>query len=108
MQYSTHTGATSHISLGKRRGKPDLAGFALDLGWASAASASANLRAYPSPPMSGSPPLPSRNNPGSSDRGHGSYLPTGQDIARGVQTTQSEGTQQGRGQAMQTFQDLLP
>ncbi|KAE8450378.1 hypothetical protein EG329_006452 [Mollisiaceae sp. DMI_Dod_QoI] len=40
--------------------------------------------------MSGSPPLPPRRNPESSDRGHGSYGSSGQDVYRGLQTPQQE------------------
>lgn len=73
MQSSTPYRHTSYISLGERRGKSDLARFSLDLSWAREVSDIARQRAYPSPPMSGSPPLPPRRNPEPSDRGHGSY-----------------------------------
>lgn len=52
---------TSSISLGQRRGVSDLAQFTLDLTWAKQRAepgTASRPRAYPSPPMSGSPPLP--------------------------------------------------
>jgi hypothetical protein len=108
MQSSTHRRDNSYISLGERRGKSDLARFSLDLSWARAASDSARARAYPSPPMSGSPPLPPRRNLDSSDRGHGSYGSTGQDILRGAQASQAEQSGRNRGLAGQAFAELLP
>jgi hypothetical protein len=84
MQSSTSRRDTSYISLGERRGKSDLARFSLDLSWARAVSDSAHSTAYPSPPMSGSPPLPPRHHPDSSDRGHGSYGSSGQDVFRQI------------------------
>ncbi|KAL2070474.1 hypothetical protein VTL71DRAFT_13500 [Oculimacula yallundae] len=86
MQSSPPRRDNSYISLGERRGKSDLARFSLDLTWAREASDSARSRAYPSPPMSGSPPLPPRRNPDSSDRVHGSYGSGGQDVYRGMPT----------------------
>jgi hypothetical protein len=106
MQSSTYRHDNSYISLGERRGKPDLARFSLDLSWA--VSDSAHSRAYPSPPMSGSPPLPPRHNPDSSDRGHGSYGSAGQEVFRRVQGTQPEHPEQGRGPILRAYQDLLP
>jgi hypothetical protein len=97
MQSSTLRRDHSYISLGERRGKSDLARFSLDLSWARAVSDSARSRAYPSPPMSGSPPLPPRRNPESSDRGHGSYGTSGQEVYRGIQTPQMEHGEQQRG-----------
>jgi hypothetical protein len=85
MQSSTAYRDTSYISLGERRGKSDLARFSLDLSWGRAVSDSARIRAYPSPPMSGSPPLPPRRNPEASDRGHGSYGSGGQGVFQGTQ-----------------------
>ncbi|KAK6220184.1 hypothetical protein QIS74_05686 [Colletotrichum tabaci] len=73
---------TSSTSLGQRRGISDLARFALDLTWATPPGAEsetpARPRAYPSPPMSGSPPPPPKANPEAGDRGqlHGSYPST--------------------------------
>ncbi|KAF6833483.1 hypothetical protein CPLU01_05521 [Colletotrichum plurivorum] len=64
---------TSSTSFGQRRGISDLARFALDLTWVSPqgaeSEAPARPRAYPSPPMSGSPPLPSKTHPEVGDRG---------------------------------------
>ncbi|KAL0944651.1 uncharacterized protein CTRU02_202538 [Colletotrichum truncatum] len=81
---------TSSNSLGQRRGISDLARFALDLTWANPQRAEsetpARPRAYPSPPMSGSPPLPPKTNQEVGDRGqpHGSYPSTSsQDAYRG-------------------------
>ncbi|RDW69561.1 hypothetical protein BP6252_08581 [Coleophoma cylindrospora] len=89
MQSLSNRSEQSNISLGERRGKSDLARFSLDLSWARAVSHGARSRAYPSPPMSGSPPLPPRRNPESSDRDHGSYGP-GQDVFRSTLTPQLE------------------
>ncbi|RGP60176.1 transcription activator of gluconeogenesis ert1 [Fusarium longipes] len=63
---------TTPIPLGQRRGISDLARIALDLTWASESAKHdtiARYRAYPSPPMSGSPPLPPRQPQDSGDRG---------------------------------------
>ncbi|KAJ5042155.1 uncharacterized protein L3040_004712 [Drepanopeziza brunnea f. sp. 'multigermtubi'] len=90
MPPSTARRDTSHKSLGQRRDKSDLARCSVDLSWTRAASDSARSRAYPSPPMSGSPPLPPRRNLESSDRGHGSYGSGGQDVYRGLQTPQMD------------------
>ncbi|KAH6723268.1 hypothetical protein BKA61DRAFT_626425 [Leptodontidium sp. MPI-SDFR-AT-0119] len=103
MQSPTPRRDNSNISLGERRGKSDLARFSIDLSWARAASDSARSRAYPSPPMSGSPPLPPRRNPDSSDRGHGSYGSGGQDVYRGMQTPQMEQHMEQRGQPMRGY-----
>ncbi|KAL5329865.1 hypothetical protein ACEPPN_003385 [Leptodophora sp. 'Broadleaf-Isolate-01'] len=53
--------------------------------------------------MSGSPPLPPRRNPDSSDRGHGSYGSGGQDVYRGMQTPQMEQHMEQRGQPMRGY-----
>ncbi|TVY60646.1 hypothetical protein LSUE1_G009803 [Lachnellula suecica] len=104
MQSSLPHRNTSYISLGERRGKSDLARFSLDTSWARAVSDdSARSRAYPSPPMSGSPPLPARRNPDSSDRGHGNYGPSGQDVFSGTRTPQSE-VSNPRGPPMRPYQ----
>ncbi|KAK0120865.1 hypothetical protein ONS96_011065 [Cadophora gregata f. sp. sojae] len=103
MQSPTPRRDNPYTSLGERRGKSDLARFSLDLSWARAASDSARSRAYPSPPMSGSPPLPPRRNPDSSDRGHGSYGSVGQDVYRGMQTPQMEQHIEQRGPPMRGY-----
>ncbi|KAI1760864.1 hypothetical protein GGR53DRAFT_60427 [Hypoxylon sp. FL1150] len=75
----------SNFLLGHRRGISDLANFALDLSWARAETDCAlrSTRAYPSPPMSGSPPpLPPKPNPEVGDRGQGGYQPTSHDAYR--------------------------
>ncbi|CAG8972189.1 hypothetical protein HYALB_00007331 [Hymenoscyphus albidus] len=86
MQSSTTHLEILHSPLGERRGKSDLARFSLDSSWARAVSDSARSEAYPSPPMSGSPPLPPRHNPDSGNRGHGSYGSSGQEVYQGIQT----------------------
>ncbi|CZT45328.1 uncharacterized protein RSE6_05628 [Rhynchosporium secalis] len=101
MQSPTPRRDNSDLSLGERRGKSDLARFSLDLSWARAASDSARSRAYPSPPMSGSPPLPPRRNPDSSDRGHGVYGSGGQDVYRGMPAPMEHMEQ--RGQAVRSY-----
>lgn len=63
---------TISVPLGQRRGISDLAQVALDLTRASESAKSdtiARYRAYPSPPMSGSPPLPPKQLQDSGDRG---------------------------------------
>ncbi|KAG9234042.1 hypothetical protein BJ875DRAFT_377255 [Amylocarpus encephaloides] len=96
MQSSTSPGETPYIPLGERRGKSGLAPFFLDLSWARAVSDRAPPRAYPSPPMSGSPRQPFKFNPDSRDRGHGGYLPSGQNVLQGPQAPQSQQTDPGR------------
>ena len=102
MQSSTSQRHNSYTPLGERRGILDLAQFSLDLSWTRAVSDSARARAYPSPPMSGSPPLPPRRNP-ESDRGHQSYGPSGQDVFRGTQAPQMENVEH-RTPQMRTYQ----
>ncbi|KAI1377739.1 hypothetical protein F4677DRAFT_46317 [Hypoxylon crocopeplum] len=75
----------SNFPLGRRRGISNLANFALDLSWARAETdcALSSTRAYPSPPMSGSPPpLPPKPNPEVGDRGQGGYQPASHDAYR--------------------------
>lgn len=63
------------IPLGERRKKSDLGRFSLDLTWAKDVPDTARSKAYPSPPMSGSPPLPLRLNLDSNtERGHVTHL----------------------------------
>lgn len=90
MQPLTYYRDSSYTSLGERRGKSDLARFSLDLSWARGVSDSAQSRAYPSPPMSGSPPLPPRRNPEFDERVQGSLGAPTQDVSRGWQTSQTE------------------
>ena len=82
----------STISFGNRRGQSDLARFSLDLTWARADSESAaRSKGYPSPPMSGSPPLPPKGNQDSAaERTQGSYQATTQDAHRGISATQMD------------------
>ncbi|KAF4973520.1 hypothetical protein FZEAL_9303 [Fusarium zealandicum] len=63
---------TTSITLGQRRGISDLARISLDLTWAPERAEQdtfARSRAYPSPPMSGSPPLPPKLPQDAGDRG---------------------------------------
>ncbi|KAF4342529.1 transcription activator of gluconeogenesis ert1 [Fusarium beomiforme] len=63
---------TASVPLGQRRGIPDLARIALDLDWVSESTEQnsfARYRAYPSPPMSGSPPLPPKQPQDAGDQG---------------------------------------
>lgn len=79
----------SNLPLGQRRGISNLANFALDLSWARAETDCAlrSTRAYPSPPMSGSPPpLPPKPNPEVGDRGQGGFHPTSHDVYRSSST----------------------
>ncbi|KAI0014418.1 hypothetical protein F4779DRAFT_10136 [Xylariaceae sp. FL0662B] len=89
MQTLTRRAEQSYVPLGQRRGKFDVAPFALDLTWARAETdcALSSTRAYPSPPMSGSPPLPPKPNQEAGDRGQGGYQPTtGHDAYRASST----------------------
>lgn len=86
---------TTFSPLGRCRGISDLARFALDLTWAdreAESKALARFKAYPSPPMSGSPPLPPKPLQEAGDRGQpiGSY-PTSspQDVHRGSSNQQA-------------------
>ncbi|KAK3353101.1 hypothetical protein B0T25DRAFT_543661 [Lasiosphaeria hispida] len=91
MQKIGHQDDKSCISLGKRRGISDLARFALDLTWARADSESAaRLGSYPSPPMSGSPPLPPKASQEAAERSQGTYQATTQDVYRGSLTTKGD------------------
>ncbi|KAI1386417.1 uncharacterized protein F4822DRAFT_431286 [Hypoxylon trugodes] len=85
MQTLIYRTEQSNLPLGHRRGISNLANFALDLSWARAETDCAlrSTRAYPSPPMSGSPPpLPPKPNPEVGDRGQGGYQPTSHDAYR--------------------------
>ncbi|KAA8570836.1 hypothetical protein EYC84_000228 [Monilinia fructicola] len=103
MQSSTNQVDQLNISLGERRGKSDLARFSLDLSWARAVPDGAQSWAYPSPPMSGSPPLPPRHNLDSSDRGHGSYGSTG-NVFRDARIPQQGHFDQMRGVPLRNYQ----
>jgi hypothetical protein len=82
----------SRSPFGHRRGVLDLARLSIDLTWARADSESAaHLGSYPSPPMSGSPPLPPKASQEAAERIQGtSYQATSQDVYRGSLTTQGE------------------
>jgi hypothetical protein len=91
MRASSHWCDDSRIPLGQRRGKLDVARFALDLTWARADSESAaRSESYPSPPMSGSPPLPPKASQEAVERSQGVYQSTTQDVYRGIPTTQGD------------------
>ncbi|KAI0844495.1 hypothetical protein F5Y00DRAFT_198153 [Daldinia vernicosa] len=85
MQTLIYRAEQSNHPLGQRRGLLNLANFSLDLSWARAETdcALSSTRAYPSPPMSGSPPpLPPKSYPEVGDRGQGSFQPTSHDAYR--------------------------
>ena len=84
-------------TLGKRRGITDLAQFALDLNWVRADSKStARSESYPSPPMSGSPPLPPKASQEAAERRQGVYQATTRDGYQGIAVTHGgEGLQSG-------------
>lgn len=99
MQASSYGRDDSRVTLGQRRGRSDLARFSLDLSWARArararadSESTARLESYPSPPMSGSPPLPPRISQEAAERSQGVYLAiaTTQDVYRGIPTTQGD------------------
>jgi len=90
MQTLSHQPDDSRTSLGQRRGISDLARFALDLTGARADSEStARLGSYPSPPMSGSPPLPPKVSQEAGGRSQAAYQTTTHDVYHGIVTTQS-------------------
>ncbi|KAI2637123.1 hypothetical protein GGS26DRAFT_588671 [Hypomontagnella submonticulosa] len=84
MQTLTCRTEQSNLPLGHRRGISNLANFALDLTWARAETdcALSSTRAYPSPPMSGSPPPPPKPYPEVGDRGQGGFQPASHDAYR--------------------------
>lgn len=85
---------TTSFPLGRRQGTSDLARSALELTWAdreAESKALARSKAYPSPPMSGSPPLPPKPLQEAGDRGQQpTSYPTSspQDVHRGSSTRQ--------------------
>ncbi|KAL8348426.1 hypothetical protein RB601_002483 [Gaeumannomyces tritici] len=86
MQTLSHHSETSYLPLGLRRGfsdPPALPSFDL-IRTSSEAISAAPPRAYPSPPMSGSPPLPPKASLGVDDRSQGIYHTAGQDAHRGI------------------------
>ena len=83
MQTQNHILDQTYVPLGQRRGQSDLARFSLDLSWGRAdTECSAHARAYPSPPMSGSPPLPPKPTQEAGERIQGSLQATSHDIYR--------------------------
>jgi hypothetical protein len=89
MQALIHRGEQTYVPLGYRRGISDLARFSLDLTWASAETeCHLGTRAYPSPPMTGTPPPPPKPTDEAGDRGQGSFQSTGHDIYRPGSTIQ--------------------
>ncbi|EFW98481.1 c6 zinc finger domain containing protein [Grosmannia clavigera kw1407] len=80
--------AEPQTSLGRRRDCLDLARFSLDLTWARAESErAARAKAYPSPPMSGSPPLPSKPTHEAGGWSQGRQQSTSHDAYRGSALT---------------------
>lgn len=76
MQALLHPRDASLSPLGPRRSPSDLVRFAFDLPWPRAdcdSAAPGPAGDYPSPPMSGSPPLPPKVNQEADDRGQGVY-----------------------------------
>ncbi|KAK3954634.1 hypothetical protein QBC32DRAFT_207385 [Pseudoneurospora amorphoporcata] len=97
MQPLSQTSDVLQNILGRRRGITDLAQFALDLNWVRADSKStARSESYPSPPMSGSPPLPPKASQETAERRQGVYQATTRDGYRGIAVTHGgEGLQSG-------------
>lgn len=92
------------IPIGERRKISDLGRFSLDLSWTKDVSNSTHSRAYPSPPMSGSPSLPPRLNLDTSDRVHGSHgSGGGLSIYRGLPIPQQEQHIDNRGLPNRTY-----
>lgn len=92
MQASGHRRDDSWTSFGQRRGISDPARFGLDLTRTTADSqGAAGPRSYPSPPMSGSPPLPLKSRHEVAERSQGAYqATTTQDPYSGIPATQGE------------------
>ncbi|KAK3294787.1 uncharacterized protein B0H64DRAFT_195156 [Chaetomium fimeti] len=98
MRPSGHRRDDSWTSFGQRRGISDTARFGLDLTRTRTGSGGAVGRgSYPSPPMSGSPPLPPKTSPEVAERSQGTYQATTQDVYSGIPTTtqNEERTQTG-------------
>lgn len=83
MQTLLHPGEHSYSSLGRPRGISDLARFAGNPCWASAETeCPLGTRAYPSPPMPGSPPLPPKPIQEAGDRVQSSFQAPVHDVYR--------------------------
>ncbi|KAI1302969.1 hypothetical protein F5Y03DRAFT_192905 [Xylaria venustula] len=73
------------IPIGQRRGRSDYVASPLDPTWARAEEKECALRgtrAYPSPPMSGSPPRPPKPNQEAAERGQGGFQAPSHDAYR--------------------------
>jgi len=83
--YLGHRHDEPPASLGHRRSGSELVRIATDLTWARADSLrAARLGSYPSPPMSGSPPLPPKASQEAAERIQGTtYQAAAQDVYRG-------------------------
>jgi hypothetical protein len=93
MQTILHHRDISHNTPGQRRGCSDLVRSALDISWPRAGSespASGSVGDYPSPPMSGSPPIPPRVTQEADDRVQRVYQTASHDVYRGSSTTQAD------------------
>lgn len=83
MPTQDYTPDQTFVPLGHRRGISVLERFSLDLTRGRAdTECAAHTRAYPSPPMSGSPPLPPKPTQEAGDRSQGVYHATSHDIYR--------------------------
>jgi hypothetical protein len=106
MRPSGHRRDDSWTSFGQRRGISDTARFGLNLTQTRAGSGGAAGRgSYPSPPMSGSPPLPLKTSPEVPERSQGTYqATTQQDVYSSIPTTQNEErTQTGAASGQRAF-----
>lgn len=93
MQTINHRRDIPHSTPGQQRGSSELVRFALDLPWPRVGCdslAPASRGEYPSPPMSGSPPLPPRVTQEADERVQGVYQTVGHDVYRGSATTQAD------------------
>ncbi|KAH8680874.1 hypothetical protein BX600DRAFT_428851 [Xylariales sp. PMI_506] len=107
MQAVFHPGEQTRDSLGQRRGLFDLARFGGSLTWASTETECLHgTRAYPSPPMSGSPQSSSKPIQEAGDRGQGAFPITAQDVYR--PSTTLPGTVDARGAPSQSLSLPLP
>lgn len=89
MQAFPHPGEQTYVRLGSRRGQFDSARFGGDQTWGNTETeCPLGTRAYPSPPMSGSPTLPSKPVLEAGDRGQSSFQATSHDVYRRTSTVQ--------------------
>ncbi|KAK4146769.1 uncharacterized protein C8A04DRAFT_9500 [Dichotomopilus funicola] len=91
MRLTGHGVDDSWTSFGQRRGIPGATLSGLDITRARIdCGGVADPGSYPSPPMSGSPPLPAKTSHGVAERSEGAHQTTTRDVYRGIPTTRSD------------------